>query len=122
MGRLLFYKGFHILFETICWILGVLSGLVVLGLTVLTITLSSGPISLNFAIPYIENRLYTEENPVNIQLKEANLYWDHEAKRLTIKAEGVKLRNDQSKIEFISLPDVELRYKLTSLFKLQLIP
>lgn len=122
MGRLLFYQGLHRLLRITLWLLGSITATVILLVSILVISLSSGPVPIDFAIPYIEQQLQNEEQSMSLSLDQAYLAWVSDSKKLVVKASGIKLKDINSDVALIDVPDFELRYRLPSLLKLMFVP
>ena len=104
------------------WTAAVLSGAVAIVLTILTLKLSAGPISLDFAKSSIEASLSNQDAHLQTQIGNAMLRWNSAKSRLEVLVNNVSLRETQSTTERVLIPSLTLNFKLNSLLKLEFIP
>lgn len=122
MGRVIFYKGFHHFLRYFLWLTLTLSGICGIIFTILALSLASGPIPLDFAIPFIEKQIQNKEETYELHVKHAQLIWDTENQKLVIQAKDILLKESENPYHMITIPDFELRYRLPSLLKAKIVP
>lgn len=122
MARLFFFHRWKITLKMLYWTAAPVVGIFAIVGIILGVSLSSGPVSFDFAIPYIEGYLAPKDAPFSMHMEHADLAWDKENTCLVIKANGMHIKNHGIEHNSLHLPDFEFRYHLTSLLKLKVIP
>ncbi len=122
MGRIIFYGGYTRLFRLFSWTMAILLGVVAVISMVFAITLSNGPLSLDFAVPHIEEVLSNKAKPYHIKVEHAELSWDEGSSSLIIKAKDLHVQGLGTDYDSVKLPNLEFKYNLLSLFRMRIIP
>jgi hypothetical protein len=122
MGRAFFFNRFPRTIKMLFWTMGAMLGITSLVAFVLAISLSAGPISLDFATSYIEDYLASNEYPHSVHVQQAELAWDDDASCLVVRAKDVNVQNRGLDHHSLKFPNFEFRYNLISLLELKFIP
>lgn len=122
MGRKFFFNRFHHLIRVFFWVVGSLLGLFSVFAMVLAISLSAGPIPLDFAIPYLDDYISTKDTPYKFQIESAELSWDKDNNCLNIQAKGVSIRHEDIEHHSLNLPNFQFRFHPASLLRLKFVP
>jgi len=88
---------------------------------VLAWRLNSGPISLRFLTPYLNDALSFGDTGVRAELQDTIIAWDEADKALRIRAIGMTLR-DRGGAVAATVPEIELALSLQALLKGQIAP
>ncbi|HEY4136442.1 MAG TPA: AsmA-like C-terminal domain-containing protein [Alphaproteobacteria bacterium] len=96
------------------------AGLAILGIF-LTVRLASGPMSLNFFTPYIEEALSSDDGALKAEMQDAILTWDGRGRALQLRAIGLRLvdADGQPKIQ---LPELTVGLSAQALLRGRIAP
>ncbi len=86
------------------------------------LALSSGPVSLAFATPYIERALASPDSPNVVRVRDTVVAWDREGASVDLRALGVRIF-DRERVQMIATaPSIGVRFSMRALLRGLLAP
>jgi hypothetical protein len=108
------------LFNSLVYIFSSILGFAVIVASVIILRLAVGPISLDFAKPYVLNNLQSSFKNVSIDAESATLKWDKKQFRAEIVLKKVSVKNPNELT--LNIPQADIAYRPLDLFFGNLIP